>query len=226
MTDHTFDLVILGGGSGGYAAALRAAELGSTVALIEKDKVGGTCLHRGCIPTKALLHAGEVADTARDSGDFGILAEFKGVDMAAVNKYKDGVVSRLFKGLTGLIKGRGITVIEGEGRLTGPREVSVGDRAWTGRHIVLASGSYPKSLPGLDIDGERVITSEHAVRLGQVLPVAFGQVVDRLQEHRAVAQQPGTGRGGAVQRPLQARVADIDGEKAHGGRPAGKGARA
>ncbi len=92
--------------------------------------------------------------------------------MAGVNTYKDGVVSRLFKGLTGLIKGRGITVIEGEGRLTGPREVSVGDRACTGHHVVLASGSYPKSLPGLDIDGERVISSEHALRLDRVPALA------------------------------------------------------
>jgi dihydrolipoamide dehydrogenase len=88
--------------------------------------------------------------------------------MDGVNSYKDGVVSRLFKGLSGLIKGRGITVIEGEGRLTGPREVSVGEKAWTGQHVVLASGSYPKSLPGLEIDGERVISSDHAIRLNRV----------------------------------------------------------
>ena len=99
------DLVILGGGSGGYAAAFRAAELGLNVVLIEKDKVGGTCLHRGCIPTKALLHAGEVADLAREGEQFGVKTSLAGIDMGGVNKYKDGVVSRLFKGLTGLIKG-------------------------------------------------------------------------------------------------------------------------
>ena len=113
----TFDLVILGGGSGGYAAAFRAAELGLSVGLVEKDKVGGTCLHRGCIPTKALLHAAEVADSAREGEQFGVRTTFEGVDMGGVHKYKDGVVDRLFKGLQGQVKARGITVIEGEGRL-------------------------------------------------------------------------------------------------------------
>ena len=163
-----FDLLILGAGSGGYACALRAAQLGLSVGLVEKGNLGGTCLHVGCIPTKALLHAAEVADSARDSEEFGVRATFDGVDMAGVNSYKDGVVSRLFKGLTGLIKGRGITVIEGEGRLTGPREVTVDGKAYVGTHLVLASGSYPKSLPGLDIDGQRVVTSEHALRLDSV----------------------------------------------------------
>ena len=122
--DH-FDLVILGAGSGGYACALRAAQLGLSVALIEKDKVGGTCLHVGCIPTKALLHAAEVADATRDSEQFGVKATLEGIDMAGVNPYKDGVVSRLFKGLTGLVKGRGITVVEGAGRLVAPDTVEV-----------------------------------------------------------------------------------------------------
>src|SRR5436309_8714815 len=115
-----FDLVILGGGSGGYAAALRAAQLGLDVALIEKDKLGGTCLHRGCIPTKALLHAGEVADTAREADQFGVQASFNGVDMKAVNSYKDAVVSRLYKGLQGLVASRKINYVEGEGRLVAP----------------------------------------------------------------------------------------------------------
>src|SRR3954464_3291445 len=119
----TFDVVILGGGSGGYACALRAAELDLRVALVEKDKLGGTCLHRGCIPTKALLHAGEIADNARDGADFGIRTTVEGVDMAGVNKYKDGVVNRAFRGVTGLIKSRGITIVEGEGRLVAPNAV-------------------------------------------------------------------------------------------------------
>ena len=124
-----FDVVILGAGSGGYACALRAAQLGLSVALVEKDKVGGTCLHVGCIPTKALLHAAEVADAARESEKFGVRATLEGIDMPGVNAYKDGVVSRLFKGLTGLIKGRGITVVEGAGKLTGPaRSRSTGRR--------------------------------------------------------------------------------------------------
>src|SRR5947209_19549589 len=99
--DTSFDLVILGGGSGGYACALRAAELGLSVALVERDKVGGTCLHRGCIPTKALLHTAEVADAARESEQFGVRATLDGIDMAGVNTYKDQVVSRLYKGLQG-----------------------------------------------------------------------------------------------------------------------------
>ena len=121
MADNQADLVILGGGSGGYAAALRAAELGKSVVLIEKDKVGGTCLHRGCIPTKALLHAGEIADAARESAHFGVNATFEGIDMAGVNKYKDGVIGKNYKGLQGLIKSRGIEIVEGEGRLVGPQ---------------------------------------------------------------------------------------------------------
>lgn len=168
MADADFDVLILGAGSGGYACALRAAQLGLRVGLVEKGNLGGTCLHNGCIPTKALLHAAEVADSARDADQFGVRATLEGIDMAAVNSYKDGIVSRLFKGVTGLIKGRGITVIEGEGRLTGPREVTVGDTAYTGRHVVLASGSYAKSLPGLEVDGERVITSDHALKLDRV----------------------------------------------------------
>ncbi len=168
MREGNFDVVILGAGSGGYACALRAAQLGLSVGLVEKGSLGGTCLHVGCIPTKALLHAAEVADSARDASKFGVSASLEGIDMAGVNAYKDGVVSRLFKGLTGLIKSRGITVIEGEGRVTGPRTVSVGDATYTGKNLVLASGSYSRSLPGLDIDGERVISSEHALKLDRV----------------------------------------------------------
>lgn len=163
-----FDIVILGAGSGGYACALRAAQLGLSVALVEKDKIGGTCLHVGCIPTKALLHAAEVADSARDSEQFGVNATLEGIDMAGVNKYKDGVVSRLFKGLTGLVQGRGITVVEGEGRLVARDTVEVDGRRLVGRNVVLASGSYSKTLPGLEIDGERVLTSEHALSLDRV----------------------------------------------------------
>ena len=168
MADANFDVLILGAGSGGYACALRAAQLGLTVGLVEKGNLGGTCLHVGCIPTKALLHAAEIADQTRESEDFGVRASFDGIDMVGVNSYKDGVVSRLFKGLAGLIKSRGITVIEGEGRLTGPKQVTVDGTDYTGRHVVLASGSYARSLPGLDVDGERVITSEHALRLESV----------------------------------------------------------
>ena len=120
-----FDLVILGGGSGGYASALRASQLGLSVALIEKEKLGGTCLHKGCIPTKALLHAGEIADNTRHAGEFGVKADFHSMDMAAVNSYKDGVISKLHKGLQGLVKSRNITYVEGSGKLTSKNTVSV-----------------------------------------------------------------------------------------------------
>ena len=165
---NNFDVVILGAGSGGYACALRASQLGLTVALVEKNKLGGTCLHVGCIPTKALLHAAEVADSARESEQFGVNATFESIDMAGVNKYKDGVVSRLYKGLTGLINHRGINVVEGEGKLVAPNTVEVNGRRLVGRHVVLASGSYSKSLPGLEVDGRRVMTSEHALTLDRV----------------------------------------------------------
>ena len=104
-----FDLLILGGGSGGYAAALRGAQLGLSVGLIEQDKVGGTCLHKGCIPTKALLHAGEIADNTREAAQFGVSATLNSIDMNGVNSYKDGVIAGLYKGLQGLIKSRNVT---------------------------------------------------------------------------------------------------------------------
>ncbi|MFB4315620.1 dihydrolipoyl dehydrogenase [Actinomadura sp. 21ATH] len=168
-----YDIVVLGGGSGGYACALRAAELGRSVALIERDVLGGTCLNRGCIPTKALLHAAEVADQTREAAKFGIRASFDGIDIAGVNAYKDKVVTGTVKGLTGLIKSKGIEVIEGDGRLAGPNSVAVtaadgSTRTVEGAHLVLATGSRPRSLPGLEIDGERVISSDHALRLEHV----------------------------------------------------------
>ena len=169
MTDSSgYDIVILGGGSGGYACALRAAELGKRVALIEKGKVGGTCLHRGCIPTKALLHAAEIADHTRDSAAFGVQATLQGIDMPGVNAYKDKVVTRLWKGLEGLIKSRKIDVIQGDGRLVSPTSVQVGDTVYEGAHVVLATGSESRSLPGLAIDGQRVITSDQALTLDHV----------------------------------------------------------
>lgn len=167
MTEQGYDVVVLGAGSGGYAAALRAAELGLTVALIESDKVGGTCLHRGCIPTKALLHAAEVADSVREGSALGVNATLDGIDVAKINSYKDGVVSRLYRGLTGLVGGRDIEVIHGWGRLVGPDTVEVDGRRVTGKNIVLATGSYARSLPGLEIDG-RVITSDQALAMDWV----------------------------------------------------------
>jgi dihydrolipoamide dehydrogenase len=163
-----YDIVILGGGSGGYACALRAAELGMKVALVEKDKVGGTCLHRGCIPTKALLHAAEIADQANEAEAFGVQARFDGIDMNGVNAYKDKVVDRLWKGLTSTLLSRKIDIIEGDGRLVSPSAVRVGDALLEGGHVVLATGSEPRSLPGLAIDGQRVITSDQALTLDRV----------------------------------------------------------
>lgn len=162
-----FDIVVLGGGSGGYATALRGAQLGFSVALIESGKLGGTCLHNGCIPTKALLHAAELADNAREGAQFGVHTELKGIDMTGVNAYKDGVISRLYKGLQGLVKSRKVTLIEGHGRLVAQDTVEVGGQLVKGKNIVLATGSYARSLPGLEIGG-RVITSDQALTLDYV----------------------------------------------------------
>ena len=173
--DNEVDVLILGAGSGGYACALRAAQLGLSVALVEQSKLGGTCLHVGCIPTKALLHAAEIADSTREAETFGVLAKYDGIDAAGVRNYADGVVSRLFKGLTGLIKSRGIRVVEGRGTLTGPKQVTVegtggpdGTVTLTGRNVVLATGSAPRLLPGIEIDGTHVLTSDDALRLDRV----------------------------------------------------------
>jgi dihydrolipoamide dehydrogenase len=166
-TAQEFDILVLGGGSGGYATALRAVQLGFTVGLVEKAKLGGTCLHNGCIPTKALLHSAELADHARDSAKYGVNVTLDGIDINAVNAYKDGIVAGKFKGLQGLIKSKGITVIEGEGKLQGTDTVVVNGTAYKGKNIVLATGSYSRSLPGLEIGG-RVITSDEALTMDYI----------------------------------------------------------
>lgn len=162
------DLVILGGGSAGYAAAFRAAELGMAVTLIEQGKLGGTCLHRGCIPTKALLHAAEVADLTRESENFGVKATLDGIDMPGVHSYKDGVIDKLYKGLQFLAKSHRVTIVNAPGRVVSPTTVEAAGERYEAKHILLATGSAPKFLSGLQIDGEVVITSEHALALDRM----------------------------------------------------------
>jgi dihydrolipoamide dehydrogenase len=166
-TAQEFDILVLGGGSGGYAAALRAVQLGLTVGLVEKAKLGGTCLHNGCIPTKALLHSAELADHARDSAKYGVNVTLDSIDINAVNAYKDGIVAGKYKGLQGLIKSKGITVIEGEGKLQGTDTVVVNGTAYKGKNIILATGSYSRTLPGLEIGG-KVITSDQALTMDYI----------------------------------------------------------
>ncbi|MDY5584578.1 MAG: dihydrolipoyl dehydrogenase [Arcanobacterium sp.] len=161
-----YDIVVLGAGSGGYATAMRASQLGLKVALIEGDKVGGTCLHRGCIPTKALLHAAEVADEMREGAHIGVKGHFEGIDMDALNAYKNGVIEKMYKGLTGLVDSRGVETIHGWGRLVAQDTVEVNGRLVKGKNIVLASGSYSKTI-GQTIT-ERVITSEQALNMNTV----------------------------------------------------------
>ena len=223
MTEpQTVDLVVLGGGSGGYAAALRAAELGMSVVMVEKDKVGGTCLHRGCIPTKALLHSAEIVDTFKESAQFGVLGSFDKVDMAGVNSYKDKVVEGLFKGLTGLVKSRKIEVVQGTGKLVSPTAVEVARRCRRieAGHVLLATGSVPRSLPGLEVDHDRVITSDDALQMDTIpgsvdhprrrrdrLRVRLRlELVRRRGHDRRGAAAPRAAGGGEQQQAARARV--------------------
>lgn len=167
MSEHVFDAVVLGGGSGGYAAAIRLSELGRSVALIEKDKVGGTCLHRGCVPTKALLHVAEVADVARDAASVGVIAEVQGLDPDRMRAYREGIVAKKYQGLQGLLSARGITVVAGEGTLVSGPAVAVGDDIYRGTDVIVATGSYSRTLPGVEVGG-RILTSETALELPEV----------------------------------------------------------
>ena len=172
-TDN-FDLVVLGGGSGGYAAALRAAELGLRVALVEKDKLGGTCLHKGCIPTKAMLHSAEVVDTIKTSQSFGVEATLGKIDLQGVQKHRDGVVAGLHRGLSGLVASRGIEIVDGVGRLVSPTSIAVtasadgSERVLSGDHLLVATGSVPKSIPGIPVDNDAIITSDDALALDRI----------------------------------------------------------
>lgn len=164
-SNSSYDLVILGGGTAGYAAAIRASQLDMKVALVERDKVGGTCLHRGCIPTKALLHVAEIADNVRESEGFGVLSEFKGVDIQAAVKFKQGIIDRNHKGLAGMIKADGVDTIAGEASLKNTDTVVVktddGELELAAKNIILATGSEPKTI-GIEIGG-RVMTSTEAL---------------------------------------------------------------
>lgn len=166
MSEEQYDVVILGGGNGGYACALRATSLGMSVALVEADKVGGTCLHRGCIPTKALLRAAEVADTVHESSDWGVISAFNGVDMAKVLEFQSGIINKMHRGLSGLIKSHKVEFVNARGVLSGVDTVTAGDRVLKGKNIVLASGSVTKTL-GMNLGG-RIIGSEHALFLDHV----------------------------------------------------------
>lgn len=161
MTER--DVVVLGGGSAGYSAALRASQLGLSVTLIEADKVGGTCLHRGCIPTKALLHIAEVADTARHAGTLGVVAGFGGIDELRVGDFRDRTVERLYSGLLGLVKQHQVEMIAGTGRYCGDHTVSVGEQMVRGRSVVVATGAMPRAIPGVTL-GPRILTSDRALQ--------------------------------------------------------------
>lgn len=169
---HHSDVLILGGGSGGYACAFRASQLGLSVTLVEADKVGGTCLHRGCIPTKALLHSAEVVDSARTSADFGVSVTLEGIDIAKVHEYKNSTVARLYRGLQGLVAQHEITIVAGHGTFVGDKTVQVDGISYTGDSVVLASGSYPRTIPGIEL-GDRILTSDQALELDHVPPSAI-----------------------------------------------------
>jgi dihydrolipoamide dehydrogenase len=167
-----FDVVVLGAGTGGYVTAIRAAQLGLHVGLVEKDRLGGTCLHRGCIPAKALLHTAEVYQQARDGAASGVMVKGLELDWAAANQRKQKIVDQLHKGLQFLMKKNKIEVMEGEGVFESPQRMSIkggaAARVVDATNFVIASGSYAKSLPGVKIDGKGVITSDHALVLEAV----------------------------------------------------------
>lgn len=171
MTEQEFDVVVLGGGTAGYTAAIRASQLGLRVALVEEDRVGGVCLHRGCIPTKALLEVAETVAQARRAAAFGVEVGEPSLDLPAVHRYRQQVVEELYRGLRGVIAKRRIEVVQGRGRLLSPVEVAVegaAPRRLRGRRIVLATGSRPAELPGLPCDGERILTSDHVLELAEL----------------------------------------------------------
>jgi dihydrolipoamide dehydrogenase len=163
-----FDLVVVGGGTGGYTAAIRAAQLGLTVALVERDKVGGACLHRGCIPTKAWLNAAETLERVRSAGTFGVsVPEGVALDYAAMRRRQQEVVDTLHASIRSVIQKHKIEIIEGEAKLATPREVAVGERRLAAKSVVLATGSAPKDVHGLEADGVSILTSDHLLQLDE-----------------------------------------------------------
>jgi len=170
VTDYTFDLVVLGGGSGGYAAALRAAELGARTVIVEQDLLGGTCLHRGCVPTKALLHTAEVADSVRHAGAVGVTASLDGIDATAALKWRRALVEGKHRGLSSLVRSRGIELVTGRGTLTsvdGRPAVAVDGDRYIGSDVVVATGASSRSIPGIAFS-DRVLGSEAALALESV----------------------------------------------------------
>ena len=168
--EHDVDVIVLGGGTGGYSTALRAAQLGLQVALVERAKVGGTCLHWGCIPTKAILQTAEVAESAIDAADFGVKLDYHGIDVVALNAHKDGVVDKMWKGLQGALDKRKVETVHGDARLTSSDTVEValtdgGTRTLRAPSIVIATGSAVRALPFAPFDHERIISSDDAVHL-------------------------------------------------------------
>ncbi|MEM9293347.1 MAG: dihydrolipoyl dehydrogenase [Acidobacteriota bacterium] len=173
MSSKQFDLIVLGSGPGGYVAAIRGAQLGLSVAVVEKDpKYGGTCLHRGCIPTKALLHTAELLDEIRRAKTFGISVPAPELDLPGAHRHKDKIVAKNARGIEYLLKKNSITGIHGFGRLTGPHEVTVDadgeSTAYGARHVLLATGSVPRELPFAPADGERILNSDHILQLQEV----------------------------------------------------------
>jgi dihydrolipoamide dehydrogenase len=179
-SEEEFDIVVIGGGPGGYATALYGAAAGLSVAIVERDKVGGTCLHRGCIPAKAFLETAAVRRTVEGSKEFGIDVSGVALDFARSQERKQAVVDKLFKGLAGLLKGRKITTVAGTGTLKEARRVEVVDgpdagRVLTGRNVVLAAGSVPHGLPGFEIDGRWVMSSDEFLDL-EKLPASVAVI--------------------------------------------------